>query len=288
MIKIVCILMLSLSTIVSAEQTDDFKKLLEEYKSNYNFYSIKDTLYTIQTEYQLPENYEYAKYKEKSSYASWISNFPIWHQYKSVGNWKGSKHFNYDEVSRVVHLPWQGPAFKSVGIPVRLLGEYYFQFNKRFSFEIIPQGGEILTYTKWLNGKPAYNHRKEVLFKDDILKEDTESEYYRYLLFCMQNVSYESIANSCDSVLSSEVQAGDMYIGYDATGKKGKLFVVLRLIKSDSGDILYLVANGCPDACDFHIPNINSDRQNPWIKIEQLQDLTSEFNNSTFYRFKTR
>lgn len=284
---IICIFILIFSSTISAEQTDEFKKLLEDYKSQYKFYSIKDTMYRIQTEFELPDGFSYIELKNDSSFPYWVSNFPIWHQFKAVGHWKGNKVFEHDEVSRVIHLPWQGPTFKDVAIPIRILGEYEFQFNNRFDFQVMPKKGEMLTYQKWLNGKAAYNHRGEVLFKDDIVKEDTENEYYLYMLFCMQNINFESVAKSCDTVALNAVQAGDMFIGYDKTGNKGKLLIIFRLISNESGDIMYLVANGCPEACDLYIPKINNDRDIPWITFEQLQKLTEEYDNSRFYRFKT-
>ncbi len=284
---IICICVLLLSGSVLAEQTEQFKKQLENYKAKYNFYAVKDSLYTIKSELELPQGFSYVDPKDSLSYSYWIANFPIWHQYKSVGNWKHRKQFNYDEVSRVIHLPWQGPVFKDVAIPVRLIGEFDFQFNNRFAFQIMPKAGELLTYKKWLQGKPVYNQRGEVLFKDAPLKDDTENEYYRFLLFCMQNVSFESITKICDTVSVDNIQAGDMFIAYDKTGKKGKLYIIFHLISNDSGDIMYLVANGCPEACDLYIPKINENRNNPWINIEQLRQLTEEYNNSNFYRFKT-
>ena len=286
-LSILLILVFSISVHLKAEQTDEFKKLYDSYKSKYNFYSIKDTLYKIQSEYTLPEHYSHVDSKDTSSYTYWISNFPIWHQYKSVGNWKGSKHLKHDEVSRVVHLPWTGPSFKDVAIPLRLLGEFYFQTNKRFDLKVYPKKGELLTYEKWLHGKVVYNHKGELLFNDDLLKDDTEEEYYRYLVFAMQNLNYKSIAKSCDTVALSELQAGDMYIAYNSTGKKGKLFIVLHLIENKAGDVMYLIANGCPDACDFHIQKFNEDRDNPWVTKEQLEELTNDFEINNFYRYKT-
>lgn len=285
--KIICICILFCSSSVLAEQTDQFKKQLDDYKARYNFYSIKDTLYTIKSELELPQGYTYVDPTDSLSYSYWIANFPIWNQDKPVGNWKHRKQFNSDEVSRVIHLPWQGPAFKDVAIPVRLLGEYSFQFNNRFAFQIMPKAGEMLTYKKWLQGKPVYNQRGELLFKEDILKDDTENEYYRFILFSMQNVNFKSITKTCDTVLIDNVQAGDMFIAYDKTGKKGKLYIIFHLISDDSGNIMYLVANGCPEACDLYIPKVNENRNIPWITIKQLRQLTNEYNNSKFYRFKT-
>ncbi len=269
-----------------AEQTKEFKQLMESYKARYNFYSIKDSLYTIDSELSLPKGFSYVELQDSSAFPFWVANFPIWHQYKSVGHWKGGKAFEYDEVSRVIHLPWRGPAFKDVAVPVRILGEYNFQFDNRFAFQVMPKKGKVLTYKKWLAGKPALTNRGEVLFKDDMEKDDTENEYYKFLLFCMQNVNYESIAKSCDTVKVDDVQPGDMFIAYDKTGKKGKLYIIFHLIRNKSGTIMYLAANGCPEACDLYIPKFTEDRNNPWIDFEQLHSLTKEYTNSSFYRFK--
>ncbi len=286
-ITLFLILIFTVFSPLKAEQTDEFKKLFESYTTRYNFYSIPDTLYRIQTEFTLPKNFSHVDPPDTTSYSFWISNFPIWHQYKPVGNWKGKKYLTYEEVSRVVHLPWTGPSFKDVAIPIRLYGEFFFQIHNRFALKIYPKKGEILSYEKWLNGSPVYNHRGELFFNDDLQKEDTEKEYYKFLIFSMQNVNYQSIAKSCDSVASTDVQAGDMYIATDSTGKKGQLFIILHLIANQDGATMYLVANGCPDACDFHIQKFNEDRDNPWITIEQLLERTKEFDVANFYRYKS-
>ena len=274
------------SAVVQAEQTEQFKKDFQEYKSHYNFYSIPDTMYTMQTEFKLPAGYNYMVPSDSLSYAYWIAHFPIWHQYKTIGQWKGGIAKKYDEISRAVHLPWKGVVFKDVAIPVRILGEYCIQMKKKENFHVTPSKGEAMTYQKWLAGKAVYNSRGEVIFKDDIPKEDTEEEYYKFLLFCMSNVNFKSIAKSCDSVDTNNLQAGDMYIGYDERGKKGKLFVIMNVISNKDGDKMYVVANGCPEACDFHIQKFNDNRDMPWIDLHRLESLTSEFKYSNFYRFK--
>ena len=285
-IIIISFCVVSISSVLHAEQTEQFKKEFAEVKTHYNFFSIKDSMYTMQSELVLPKGFKYIEPKDTLSYEYWLAHFPIWHQYKSIGTWKGGKAFNYDEVSRAVHLPWKGPVFKDVAIPVRILGEYRFQYKQKDKFQILPTKGEMLTYEKWLHGKPAFSHLGDVIFRDDTLKTDTEEEYYKYMLFCMQNVSFESVARSCDSIPSNELQAGDMYIGYNEKGKDGKLFIIMNVISNKAGDKMYLVANGCPEACDMHIQKFNEDRDNPWIDIKRLQSLTDEYEFSNFYRFK--
>ncbi len=286
-LSILLIVLLATCSELHAEKTDQFNELYKSYQAKYNFFSIKDSLYTIQSELELPEGYAYIELKDSSSFTFWVAHFPIWHKYKSVGLFRGGKFLEHDEVSRVIHLPWRGPSFKDVGIPLRIIGEYLLQRDNRFSFSVMPKKGEAITYKKWLAGKPAYNQKSELVFKEDIEKENSEDEYYKCILFSMQNVDYKSIARSCDTIAVDDLQPGDLYIASDTKGRKGKLYIIFHMITDSSGNKKYLVATGCPDACDLHIPKFNDNQNMPWIDLTKFQGLTKEFEQSNFYRLKT-
>ena len=274
------------ATYAQSEQTEEFKKLYQYYKTHYNFYAIKDTVYTIDTEFQLPEGYRYDYSTEIDSYTDWITNFPIWHKYKHIGLWKGTKHLDATEVSRAVHLPWFGNTFTDFAIPIRLAGEYLFQLNQKDKLILAPPQGDTLTYDRWLEANPAFTYKGDIIWKDGNPKLDTEDEYYKYLIFCMQSATYAGLMKNCEPVESGQVQAGDMFIATDDTGKKGAVYVILRLIFDENDHTLFLVGTGCEEACDFHIPLLTEKRDIPWVSENLLQELTRGFETKGFYRFK--
>ena len=269
-----------------SEKPENPAELYKYYKIHYNFYAIPDTVYTIEGEFIVPDGYHHPDQFDMTRYSDWVSHFPLWHQYKPVGNWKKQKEKEYTEISRAVHLPWVGTSFRDYAIPIRMLGEFYFQKDSLFRISIMPHGGEALTYNKWLENNVVFNHRGEVIMQPDVLKENNEREYYTFLNFCMEYSSYRGLANSCDSVGIEEVQPGDMFITMDKTGKKGTVHIILHTIFNDSGDRLYLVGTGCPTACDFHIPLTGSDRDNPWLTIKSIMNFQGDYESSGFYRFK--
>lgn len=288
--KIIILVLILISIFISsafAEQTDDFKKLYQFYKKNYNFYAIPDTVYPIETELKIPEGYSLPPWKDITVYSEWVSRFPLWHRYKGVGNWKRMEQMKPDQIARAVHLPWEGTSFKDFAIPIRILGEYYFQYDRRHELKISPPVGEIMTYDKWLNGKPAYTYKGDLIFKDDVKKEDTEKEYYKFLQFCMNNSDYKSLAADCNQVEDTKIKPGDLFIAYDDSGKQGLTYVILCLISNGEGNTLYLVATGCPEACDFHIPLIKPDRDAPWVTIDEIRAQNTSYKNSGFFRFKS-
>lgn len=281
------IIIFSIPFLSNAERTEEFEKLYEFYKMNYNFYSIPDTVFTIEGEFELPDGYQHPQISNKSNYSDWVSLFPLWYKLKGVGNWKGQQKFKAEEISRAIHLPWIGPSFRDFAIPVRMLGEFCLQNSYHNSIAIEPKAGELMTFEKWLSHKPAYDSRGNLFFKPSNQKEATETEYYRFLQFCMENSNYRSLANSCDLIENSQVQPGDMFISFDDTGKKGAVLIILHLIFSNSGDTLYLVGTGCELACDFHIPKIKGNRNNPWVTLQEIKTVDTTYEHSQFYRFKT-
>ncbi|KAA3637630.1 MAG: hypothetical protein DWP97_00515 [Calditrichaeota bacterium] len=281
-----CIFVTIFASVGAAEQTEEFKKLYEYYKTNYNFYAIPDTVYTIEGELKLPEGYTYKNSKEIDSYTDWVSNFPLWHKYKHIGMWKGTKQYDATEISRAIHLPWSGRSFAEYSIPLRMLGEYLFQIGQKDKFVVEPKGGETLSYKKWLEAKPVFDFRGNVIWKDDLPKSESDDEYYKYMLFTLQNSSYGGLMKNCNQVESSQVQAGDMFIASDDTGNKGAVYVILRLISNQNDSTLFLVGTGCEEACDFHIPLLTAKRDEPWVSQVTLEAINSEFKKSGFYRFK--
>ena len=60
----------------------------------------------------------------------------------------------------------------------------------------------------------------------------------------------------------------------------------MNMIQNSASEKLFIFATGCPDACDFHIPLIKDDRNNPWVSLAQLKEFASDKFTGRFYRFK--
>ena len=141
---------------VSAERTAEFEKMNEMYRKVYPYMTYKDTVYTFESEYTVPDGYKRPDSLKLSEFSNWISRMPIWYAYKSIGNWKGLKIKDYTEVSRAVHIPWKGPTYRDHAFPIRILAEYFVYKNNYNGFTFTPQKGEPITYDIWL--KVNYNY----------------------------------------------------------------------------------------------------------------------------------
>ncbi len=269
-----------------AERTADFDKLLAWYKTNYDFTEPDDSIYTFEGEYLMPEGFHLPDSSQLSGFAVWVQNFPIWHQWKSVGQWDGGKAFNYDEVSRVVHLPWTGPTFTDRAIPIRILGEYLRYVHREFDLSIFPPAGEELSYSGWLSGKPAYNSRMELFIKPGERRDSSDAEYYQYLTFVMAGTTYKSLARNCDPIEAADIMPGDLYLAYDTTADSGQVYVVMHVVKNDLGDQRFIVATGCRSACDFYIPKVNPDRNDPWVTVGDIASLNTGRQVAGFFRLR--
>lgn len=273
-------------SLLRAERTEEFEQQLSWYYETYDFMAMKDTVYTFETEFRFPEGYRRLDSAELSPYAYWVSHFPLWHRWKAIGMWRGSKRYEPDEVTRCVHLPWKGPLYRSHAIPLRILSEYLRHYRCEFDLQIAPKAGELLTYEKWLKGKPVFSSRNEVFFRPVEQRDTSAAEYFKHMHFCMQVTDFRSLAGNCDSVAGSEITPGDMLIAHDESARKGKVYVILNMLVNEAGDKLYVVATGCEQACDFHIPLVSADRDYPWISLEQVKALTDGMPFSGFFRFK--
>lgn len=275
-------------TVAYGEEGSQPETLRDWYLKTYDFYSIKDTVFTFETEFEMPVGYRRLDSADLTPFQNWVSHFPLWHRWKPVGIWKGGKAFEADQISRVVHLPWKGPVFKDYAIPLRILAEFLRYRHCEFDLHVIPKLGDTLRYEDWLKGKPVYTGIGKVFFKPSEPREPSPFEYFRFLDLCMRNTSYLSLAENCDSINDNEIAPGDLFIAHDEKGRTGSVYVVINMLVNDEGKKLYIVATGCSEACDFHVPLFNNNRNYPWITVEGIRSLDSGMARSSFFRFRIK
>jgi len=256
------------------------------YKQNYDFVTMPDTIYTFQSEFTLPEGYRHVDSSELTPFQDYVANFPLWHRFLPVGSFMGKRIYKYEQISRPVHLPYNGPAYTDRAIPIRILAEYLHDQNREFDLSVVPNAGDTMTYAKWLYNDIAFGPKKSVQFNPAAPKDTTLKEYYTFMRTCLENTSFQSLAYNCDTILPSEARPGDMFVAHSDDGKTGVVYVVLHTLQNDQGDKLYAVATGCKEACDFHIPLFNNDRNNPWLTPQQIAELGQDYPRRGFLRFK--
>ncbi len=271
-----------------AQPEEDTSGINYRYRQNYDFITMEDTIFTFDSEFILPDGYHHADSSKLSNFQNYVANFSLWHRHLPVGNWKGAKEFERTEISRPVHLPYQGLAFTNKGIPIRILAEYLHDNNRELELEIAPINGDTLKYTKWLFNKVVYGPRKKVVYREVPPRDTTLNTYYTFMKTCMHSTNFKSLTYNGDWVAFSDLMPGDIFVAHDESGNRGIVFVVMHMLVGSKKDNLYAVATGCDKPCDFHIPLFNGDRDNPWLTAKEIDDLGGEYSNKGFYRFRIR
>lgn len=274
---------------VAAHADDTNAQLVEQYRQRYHFFEMKDTVYTIEHEFTLPEGFSYPADNKLSEYAAWIAHFPIWHKTKQIGSWEGGTAMPYDSVSRVIHLPWRGPAYTDIGFMVRVPFEYYITKGMENKMIYQPTTGDSCSYPQYLKSKLVYNSRGAVVWQPAPERPASTEEFYKFLYQCQTNTTYAGLIRNCEKVAPADVRPGDMFIAHDQNGRTGVVYLMLNMIENKSGEKRYAAATGCKNACDFHIALLNNDRNAPWVPIKTIEAQAPEGSIvSGFYRFKLK
>ncbi|MBU8934725.1 MAG: hypothetical protein KOO62_12070 [candidate division Zixibacteria bacterium] len=267
-------------------QSDPGEQMAAAFAEKYPFFTMKDTAFSFEGEFDLPDGYSWPDSAKLTPYQSWISGFPLWHRHKPVGVWKGGKEFESKDISRVVHLPWKGPTFSDVGFPLYILAEYLVHTHREVDLAIALKGGDTFDYPTWLHSKETLSGLGKVMFRPSEPRDSSANEYYRFLNMLQRHSTYKSLATNCDSVAIKDVAPGDIFIGYNEIGAKGAVYFVLNMITNVTGERLYCVATGCPVACDFHIPLVNLDRDDPWITASRMLELVADYSHHGSFRWQ--
>jgi hypothetical protein len=261
-------------------------EIVKWYQQHYPFATNKDSIYTFETEFALPPGFSMPDSQKQTDFQNWVAHFPLWHRWRSVGNFNGRKLFEADSVSRPVHLPWVGRCFTDDAIPLRILAEYLHYRSRESEFRVWVQQGAELGYLDWLRGKIVFDSRMKPRIEPDTVREPSDREFYRFMTRCMEISDYRSLVQNCDSLGAQDLMPGDLVVGFDKSNLEGKTYVVLRTLFNEKGDKLHAVATGCAKPCDFHIPLLTGDRNRPWVDAELLSGLVAAFPQHGFFRLR--
>jgi len=282
---LLCAVMATLAGNANAQRSDEFNAQFDWYKSTYTFLAL-DTLYTMESEFVLPDGYHRPDSSELSEWSWWISHFPLWHRYRPLNDWKGKRLAEADEVARVVYLPDHGTHFTPGAIPFRLAAEYLLWSNRTDDLVIVPKAGEEFTYSKWLSSKLVYSARKEVVFKPSEARPATPQEFQSMVKRAMEVTTCESLAQNCVKIDEAEVAPGDLYMSWDSASGEAVVLMIMYMVEDDKGDRMFAVATGCDDPCDVHIPFFTHDRNDPWLDLSEIAREVPNESQRGFYRLK--
>ncbi|MDF1543553.1 MAG: DUF4846 domain-containing protein [bacterium] len=260
--------------------------IVEEYKKQYDFISMEDTIFTFESEFVLPKGYDYSFNNDLNSFQVWLRDFPLWHQWKWVGRYKGGKEFESEEIARPVHLPWDGLRYSSRGFMVRIIAEYYRFAKQEDDFAFSITDSEPITLDTWLSSQPRFSSQGKLIMKPDMKREKSDREFYSLVHFVIDKGSYISLAANLDTISMDDLSIGDLLICHDRTGKNGQAYIIMNSAENSGGEKRFILATGCPSACDFYIPKFDKDKNSPWLSLKEIHALSTEFEHRGYYRFR--
>lgn len=270
--------------LLSGSALADKDSLISWYHKHYPFATMKDSIFTFETEFERPAGYMPLDSSQCTDYQNWVANWPLWHRWKSVGSFKANLRVETDSISRCLHLPYHGPRQRDCNIPVRIVAEWLYyqerQTDLKWTFEL----GDSLTYDGWLSGELRLDRLGQPLFVPAETRVGDDYEYYRFMFSCMDFNNFRSLAKNCQPLDSNLLAPGDLVLGYNSKGRDGMALIVVQVIVDKSGNRLYVVGTGCPEACDFHIPKLTENRDRPWLTLAQVLALTKSFEHSGTFR----
>lgn len=266
------------------EPRDADEPIVKWYLRHYKFLTMTDSVYTFDSEFIKPDGFHSLPATELSPFQNWVANLPLWHKGKPAARRRGGWAYNREELARVVHLPFEVEYLTDISAPLHILAEYYRFQGWEFRLEIFGRGQQEYAYQGWLKGRLAFNSRSEMILKPAKERQANESEYIRFFSQVMGNANFFSLKRNCHPISALELAPGDILIAHNERLVDGRVYIVLHVLENSDGERLFAVAKGCREACDFHIPNFNSDRTNPWITVERIEALAGDFPNSGFYR----
>jgi hypothetical protein len=278
-------IVLALAVNANAQRSDEFNAQLDWYKSRYTFLAL-DTLYTMESEFVLPDGYHRPDSSGLSDWSRWISHFPLWHRFRPLNDWKGKRLAEADEVARVLYLPDHGTHLTPAAIPFRLAAEYLLWAGRMDELVITPKAGEPFEYSKWLSSKLAFGARGAVIFKPSETRPSSPDEFKSMVKRAMEVTTCESLARNCVAIEDSDVSPGDLYMSWDSASGESVVLVLMYMLENDRGDRMFAVATGCDDPCDVHVPFFTHDRNDPWLKLSEIEKEVPNHGQQGFYRLK--
>lgn len=275
---------------LAAVATVSARQIITDYDSylkRYPYMTYRGAALTFDSEFEWPEGYDRLDSAQLSPYQYWISFVPLWNPARPVGSPKVGILYKPNEICRPINLPWRSVSFFDFTIPLQLMAEYDIARNAPFEFSVRQKYGVDLTYKKWLEGDVVFSARDSLFFVPAKEKrEPSPDQFNKFFGLVTQRSTYASLVANCKPVAESDLKPGDMYIAHDVDGLKGKVYIVMCVIRNEAGDKKYIVATGGTAACDFYIPLFNDRKDYPWISLDQIKALIpDEYPVKGFYRF---
>ena len=225
---------------------------------------------------------------EKSSYQSYIRNFPIKKNDKTLSLYNGEDaqfqggHFAILDID-VGNSDLQ----QCADAAIRLRAEYQF-INKKFdeiSFKFT--NGEEAEFTKYAEGYRPRIKNNKVSWEKNSSENYSYETFRKYLNVVFSYAGSYSLSRDLKTIDSADIEIGDVLI---QGGFPGHAIIAVDLaINPESGKKVILLAQSYMPAQEMHIiKNPTSQKLTPWYDVEDISNLKTpswKFDNAKLKRF---
>ena len=235
-----------------------------------------------------PQGYDRLPVSRLNLFMKWITNLPLKRADFPVARWDRQILMSADSINGIIDIAVATDNQKDADIPLQLMIEYLLARNELYDFPIIIGNGDTLTYRKWLNNDFATDARGNLITKESEEKEDTETQYYRFLEFVMVHNDAHSLLYNLEKVGPEDILPGDLFIQFraDDVDTTDHTAMILDVSSNSEGELMLLAAWGGIPARSFAVARPLPISDDQWFTIEELKKRLAEYGDGEFYRFK--
>ncbi|MDX2302239.1 MAG: DUF4846 domain-containing protein [Microscillaceae bacterium] len=230
----------------------------------------------------LPAGFE-RQYTSVGSYASYLQNLCLRSDtiiYLHNGQKKPNQSFGFMVVDLDVGEKNLQQCADAV---IRLRSEYLFATKQFGGIHFNFSSGHTAYYTQWRQGYRAKITQKEVHWVKEADFDDSYQSFREYLDLVFNYAGSWSLERELSTISDiQDMQIGDVLI---RGAFPGHVMLVVDMARhTESGEILFLLAQSARPAQDFHIVKNRSDLfLNPWYSLDAL-NTQLEIEEWTFYK----
>lgn len=243
---------------------------------------------TILNSFAAPSGYEKYPLAKMDRFMLWVTNLPLRKKEHPVVQWNRQVLIPPDSICGVVDLGVISRNQKDADLPLQFVLEYLRSENRLEEFPVILGKTDTVYYGRWLTGKYKTTARNDIIYEKDTTRPANDKEFYRFLEFCMNWTENKTLLLNLKPVKSEDIAPGDLYIQFDKDDpdSSGHAAMILDLCYGENEDTRLLAGWGGNPPHNFYLPKPHPGDDKPWMKIDELKRLLSEYGEGSFYRFE--
>lgn len=224
---------------------------------------------TTEKRFLPPDGYERVA-SEENSFAKFIREYPLKDYGAKVMLFDGRAKPNQSDHEAVFDMKLGNRDLQQCADSImRIYAEYLYRSGQKDKIAFHFVQGFLCDYTHWKDGyrvvfdsggNPSWAKKADAM--------DNEEVFEKYLNMVFSYCSTLSMAQESQAISIGEIQIGDIFI---QEGSPGHVVMVVDMCQNQSGDKMFLLAQGFMPAQEFHILK-NPSSDSPWYDAGAIGD----------------